>query len=48
MLLSFNSIIKIYLNTLLFADEQVIIQDSEHKLQISVYILTFRHRASSI
>jgi len=29
----------LYLNTLLFADDQVIIQDSEDKLQISVYIL---------
>jgi len=28
-----------YLNTLLFADDQVIIQDSEEKLQKSVYIL---------
>jgi hypothetical protein len=28
----------IYLNTLLFADEQVIIQDTEDKLQKSVYI----------
>ena len=29
----------LYLNTLLFADDQEIIQDSEDKLQISVYIL---------
>jgi len=29
----------LYLNTSLFADDQVIIQDSEHKLQKSVYIL---------
>jgi hypothetical protein len=29
----------IYLNTLLFTDDQVIIQDSEDKLQKSVYIL---------
>ena len=29
----------LYLNTLLFADEQAIIQDSEDKLQKSVYIL---------
>jgi len=29
----------IYLNTLLFADDQVIIQDSEDKLQKSVYLL---------
>jgi len=29
----------IYLNTLLFADDQIIIQDSEDKLQKSVYIL---------
>ena len=29
----------LYLNTLLFADDQVIIQDSEDKLQKSVYIL---------
>jgi len=29
----------LYLNTLLFADDQVIIQDSEEKLQKSVYIL---------
>ena len=29
----------VYLNTLLFADDQVIIQDSEGKLQKSVYIL---------
>ena len=28
-----------YLNTLLFADDQVIIQDTEDKLQKSVYIL---------
>jgi hypothetical protein len=28
----------LYLNTLLFADDQVIIQDTEDKLQISVYI----------
>jgi len=31
--------ISIYLNTLLFADDQVIIQDSEDKRQKSVYIL---------
>jgi hypothetical protein len=30
----------LYLNTLLFADDQVIIQDSEDKLQKSVYILS--------
>ena len=29
----------LYLNTLLFADDQVIIQDSEDKLQESIYIL---------
>ena len=29
----------LYLNTLLFADDQVIIQDSEDKLQKSVYTL---------
>ena len=29
----------IYFNTLLFADDQVIIQDSEDKLQKSVYLL---------
>jgi hypothetical protein len=29
----------LYLNTLLFADDQVVIQDSEDKLQKSVYIL---------
>ena len=29
----------LYLNTLLFADDQLIIQDSEDKLQKSVYIL---------
>jgi len=29
----------LYLNTLLFADDQVIIQDSEDKLQKSLYIL---------
>jgi len=29
----------VYLNTLLFADDQVIIQESEDKLQKSVYIL---------
>ena len=29
----------VYLNTLLFADDQVIIQDSEDKLQKSIYIL---------
>jgi len=29
----------LYLNTLLFADDQVIIQDSEDKLQKSVYLL---------
>ena len=29
----------LYLNTLLFADDQVTIQDSEDKLQKSVYIL---------
>jgi len=29
----------LYLNTLLFADDQVITQDSEDKLQKSVYIL---------
>ena len=29
----------IYLNTLLFTDDQVIIQDSEDKLQKSVYLL---------
>jgi len=29
----------LYLNTLLFADDQVIIQDSEDKLQKCVYIL---------
>jgi len=29
----------LYLNTLLFADDHVIIQDCEHKLQKSVYIL---------
>jgi len=29
----------LYLNTLLFADDQVIIQDSEDKFQKSVYIL---------
>ena len=29
----------LYLNTLLFADDQIIIQDSEDKLQKSVYIL---------
>jgi len=29
----------LYLNTLLFADDQVIIQDSEDKLQKPVYIL---------
>ena len=29
----------LYLNTLLFADDQVIIQDSEDKLQKSIYIL---------
>ena len=29
----------LYLNTLLFADDRVIIQDSEDKLQKSVYIL---------
>jgi len=29
----------LYLNTLLFADDQVIIQDPEDKLQKSVYIL---------
>jgi hypothetical protein len=29
----------LYLNTLLFADDQAIIQDSEDKLQKSVYIL---------
>ena len=28
-----------YLNTLLFADNQVIIQDSEYKLQKSLYLL---------
>jgi len=30
----------LYLNTLLFADDQAIMQDSEDKLQKSVYILT--------
>ena len=30
---------KLYLNTLLFADDQVVIQDSKDKLQKSVYIL---------
>ena len=30
---------KLYLNSLLFADDQVIIQDSEDKLQKYVYIL---------
>jgi len=30
---------KLYLNTLLFADDQVITQDSEDKLQKYVYIL---------
>jgi hypothetical protein len=30
---------KFYLNTLFFADDQVIIEDSEDKLQKSVYIL---------
>ena len=34
--------------TLLFAVEQVITQNSEDKLHKFVYILTFRHRASSI
>jgi len=29
----------IYLNTLIFADDQAIIQDSEDKLQKSVYLL---------
>jgi len=29
----------VYLNTLLFADDQVIIQDSEDKLQKSIYLL---------
>jgi predicted enzyme involved in methoxymalonyl-ACP biosynthesis len=29
----------LYLNTLIFADDQVIIQDSEDRLQKSVYIL---------
>jgi len=29
----------VYLNTFLFADDQVIIQDSEDKLQKSVYVL---------
>jgi hypothetical protein len=29
----------LYRNTLLFADDQVIIQDSEDKFQIYVYIL---------
>ena len=29
----------LYLNTLFFADDQVVIQDSEDKLQKSVYIL---------
>jgi len=29
----------LYLNTFLFADDEVIIQDSENKLQKSVYIL---------
>ena len=29
----------LYLNTLLFADDQVIIQDSEDKLQKCVYVL---------
>ena len=31
--------INLYLNTLLFADDQVIIQDSEDKLQESIYVL---------
>ena len=38
----------LHLNTILFADDQVIIQDYEDKIQKSVYILTFRHRASCI
>jgi hypothetical protein len=38
----------LYFNTLLFADERVIIKDSEDKFQKYVCILTFRHRASSI
>ena len=33
-----------YLNTLLFADDQVIIQDSEDKLQKSVYLLNQKRK----